>query len=212
MSSARADRVLGVILAGGDNRRYGGRHKALDTIGGRRILDRLISSLSPVCGETVIVANVLAAYEGAGHEVRPDLVPGLGALGGLHTAVFWAAESGCDAALVVACDMPFVPESLLRLLAERAGRAGVIVPESNSRRGFEPLCAAYGVDCEPAIAAALEAGDRAVVSFFDAVPVEVLDSELIAEHGDPGVMFLNVNRPQDVDSAERVIATERSRQ
>lgn len=212
MTLARADRVLGVILAGGENRRYGGRHKALDTIGGRRILDRLLSSLSPVCDETVIVANVRAAYEGAGHEVRPDRVPGLGALGGLHTAVAWAAELDCEAALVVACDMPFVPESLLRLLAERAGRAGVIVPASDSRRGFEPLCAAYGVDCEPAIAAALEAGDRAIVSFFDAVPVEVLSSELVGEHGDPSVVFMNVNRPEDVDSAERVVATGRSRQ
>jgi molybdopterin-guanine dinucleotide biosynthesis protein A len=98
--------VLGVILAGGQNRRYGGHHKALESIGGRRILDRLSSSLSPVCDETVIVANVLEAYQGAGHDVRPDRVPGLGALGGLHTAVSWAVELDYDAALVVACDMP----------------------------------------------------------------------------------------------------------
>ncbi len=206
---AQVHRVLGVILAGGQNRRYRGRHKALETIGGRRILDRLSSSLSPVCDETVIVANVLEAYQGSGHEVRPDRVPGQGALGGLHTAVCWAAELDCDAALVVACDMPFVPESLLRMLAKSANRAGVTVPESTSRRGFEPLCAAYGVDCEPAIAAALEAGDRAIISFFDSVPIQVLTSELVAIHGDPTVVFLNVNRPEDFDHAERIAATQR---
>lgn len=207
MSRSRTGRVLGVILAGGQNLRYGGHHKALDTIGGRRILDRLSSSLSPVCDETVIVANVLEAYQGAGHDVRPDRVPGLGPLGGLHTAVSWAAELDYDAALVVACDMPFVPESLLRMLAERAHRAGVTVPESDSRRGFEPLCAVYGVECEPAIAAAIAAGDRAIISFFDTVPVEVLDSRLVATHGDPSVVFLNVNRPEDFDRAERIGAT-----
>ncbi len=201
-----SEHVLGVVLAGGQNRRYGGRHKALELVGGQRIVDRVVSALSVACREVVVVANDLEAYRNVGKAVRADLQPGLGALGGLHTAVCWARDEGREVALVVACDMPFVPSSLLKALADRSDRRSAVVPASESRRGFEPLCGAYGTGCEPAIAAALARGERAIVSFLDDVHLDVLSAAEVAEHGDAERVFLNVNRPDDRQRAERLLA------
>lgn len=200
---ASPDRLLGVILAGGANRRYGD-HKALARVGGRTILERTLVALAPAVGRTAIVANEPKLYRGYGPAIRPDVRPGLGVLGGILTAVRWAGEEECEAALVLGCDMPFLPTSLLARIAEEAGPDGVTVPASDGRRGFEPLCAAYGTGTQEQIEAALARGERAVISFFPHVPVRILEFDIVNRCGDPSRMFLNVNRPEDRDRAERL--------
>ena len=59
-------------------------------------------------------------------------------------------------------------------------RYGTHWPASRGPRGFEPLCAAYDVGCLPAIEAAIEKGYRAVVSFFPAVDVRIVERRPIA--------------------------------
>ena len=203
---AERARTLGVILAGGRNRRYGS-HKALAELGGTRIIDRAAGAVNAAASRVVVVANDVNVYAGAGYEVRPDLRPDLGALGGIHTALAWADETGCDVALTVACDMPFVTASLLSRLVEAADRSSVALPASSGPRGLEPLCAVYGVGCRAAVASAIERGDRAVISFFDEVSVRILDAEEVARHGLADHMFMNVNRPGDLDRAERILAS-----
>lgn len=194
--------LFGVLLAGGENRRYGSP-KALARVGGRSILARGLASLGGATDRIGIVANDPAPYLAAGRPVRPDLRPGTGVLGGILTAVRWAGEEGCGAAVVLACDMPFVPASLLRSLAEEAGPATVSVPASPGPRGLEPLCGVYGVETAAAIEAALDRGERSVVSFFADVEVRLLAAERVRRFGAPARMFWNVNRPEDRATADR---------
>jgi len=198
--------VMGVILAGGANRRYGS-HKALARIGDRTILDRTVEVLSPVVDSVGIVANEPEPYLHAGLPVRPDLRPGLGVLGGILTAVRWASEQGAASAIVLGCDMPFLPSSLIGRIAREATRDLVVLPASEGPRGFEPLCAAYGTATAGAIELALERGDRAIVSFFGDVDLRILDFDEVRSFGDPARMFWNVNRPEDRTHAERMAAS-----
>lgn len=198
---ANREEVLGVILAGGANRRYGS-HKALARIGDRTILDRTVEVLSPVADRVGIVANEPEPYLHMGLPVRPDLQPGLGVLGGILTAVHWAREQGAAAAMVVGCDMPFLPSSLIGWIARKATRDLVVLPASEGPRGFEPLCGAYGTATAGAIERALERGDRSIVSFFGDVELQILDFEQVRSLGDPARMFWNVNRPEDRTRAE----------
>jgi molybdopterin-guanine dinucleotide biosynthesis protein A len=194
--------VLGVLLAGGQSRRYGGEPKALATVAGKTIAERAIRALQAATDRVVIVANEPEIYQRLGPDVRPDLRPGLGALGGIHTAVAWAQERGCRGALVAACDMPFLSPGLLQRLVEGSNASEVVAPASESRRGLEPLCAYYGVGCRFAIEAAIERGDRHVTSFFPHVEVRTLPAEVVARYGDPNLLFLNVNSPEDRERAE----------
>jgi molybdopterin-guanine dinucleotide biosynthesis protein A len=194
--------VLGVLLAGGANRRYDGRPKALESVGGQPIAARAIGALRQATDRVVLVANDARIFAPLGLETRTDLRPGSGALGGIHTAVAWALELGWRGALVAACDMPFLSAALLRLICEDAGGDEVVAPESDSRRGLEPLCAFYGAACLPAIEASLEVGDRRVVSFFPQVTVRKIPLSQVREFGDPETLFLNVNTPADRELAE----------
>jgi len=146
----------------------------------------------------LLVANSSEAADWLpGLEVRLDVVPGAGALGGILTAVEAAAPVVC-----VAWDMPFVPAGLLRELAAGLTSADVVAPESDCPRGIEPLCAAYGPACAPAIRDAVARGDRCAVGFHSAVRVARLPAEAVLKYGDPGVLFINVNTPEDLQRAE----------
>lgn len=204
---SRSDRatILGVVLAGGANRRYAGRPKALESVGGQRIADRVTSAMREVADRVVLVANDAATFEVLGLELRPDLRPGRGALGGIHTAVAWAREAGYRGALISACDMPFLSVPLLRRLIAGATADQVVVPESASRRGMEPLCAFYGSGCLAAIERALERGERQVISFYSDVEVRTIPKEEVESFGDPTLLFLNVNSPEDRARAEAAL-------
>ncbi|HEX9108367.1 MAG TPA: molybdenum cofactor guanylyltransferase, partial [Longimicrobiales bacterium] len=162
------------------------------------------------------VANEPEVYQAAGLEMRPDAREGAGALGGILTALYWARERGAEAALVVACDMPFVSVSLLRaLLSERETTAeneaagmppDVVAPESGGRRGVEPLCALYAVACIEPIERALDRGDLRVISFFGDVVVRALPLEQVRAFGEPAVLFMNVNTPEERERAEQIAA------
>ena len=197
---------MGVILAGGANRRYGS-HKALARIGDRTILDRTVEALSPVVDRIGIVANEPDPYLHMLPPVRPDLQPGLGVLGGILTAVQWASDEGMVAAMVLGCDMPFLSSALIGRISRKAARDLVVLPASEGPRGFEPLCAAYGTATAAAIERALVRGDRAIVSFFGDVELRILDFDEVRYFGDPARMFWNVNRPEDRERAERMVAS-----
>lgn len=192
----------GVILAGGAASRFGGRPKGLERVGGVRLIDRVARALSQVTDTLLLVANApdAATWLPAVRTV-PDLRPGDGALGGVHTAL---ASAGTDI-LLVAWDMPFVSPSLLGLLRAEGEAAGAdaMLPESEaSRRGVEPLCAWYAARCLPAVEAALDAGDRRVIAFLDQVRAARLPLARVATFGDPDRLFRNVNTAEELAAAE----------
>lgn len=201
-----SDRPLGVVLAGGRNRRFGGRPKALEDIAGHSILERAAAALRPVCADVVLIANDPETYAEVDLDKRPDLRGGSGPVGGVREAVAWARERGLPGALVVACDMPFVPSGLLEALwLASEGRDGA-VPESGGPRGVEPLCAAYRVSCLGAIERALERADLRVIGFFEEADIRRVAATDVAPHGEPERVFFNVNTAADLERARLMAA------
>jgi molybdopterin-guanine dinucleotide biosynthesis protein A len=195
--------VRGAVLAGGAARRYGGRPKGLVELGGTRILDRVVDAVAGVVG----AAPLLVANAPDGPTWRTDLRtiadvrPDCGSLGGIYTAV---VAGDPEPVLCVAWDMPFVTAALLRALVEGSARYDAFLPESDGRRGVEPLCAVYAPACGPAIERQLDSGDLRAIGFHGAVQVGTLSIERVRAFGDPDELFFNVNTPEDLQRAEAV--------
>ncbi len=194
--------VRGAILAGGGATRFSGKPKGLELVGGERILDRLVRTLDEALGEPpLLVAN--APDAGAW---RPDLRtvsdvrPGLGALGGIYTAVVSAPAP----VVCVAWDMPFVSVELIQLLARGLSRFDAMLPQSDGRRGVEPLCAAYGPRCADAIAASLDSGDLRAIGFHSQIRVGILPLDQVRAIADPHLLFFNVNTANDLERADEL--------
>ena len=194
----------GAIVAGGLATRFGGRPKGLERVQDVRILDRLVNAFVEAFGELpLLIANV---PEGPtwrpGLRTVQDVIPNLGALGGIYTAVKEAPAP----VVIAAWDMPFVTPSLLKELAAGLEAADACLPESDGPRGLEPLCAAYGPAVGPAIEAGLARGDRRAIAFHDSVRVAILNDAKIRSLGDPGRLFFNVNTAEDLERANRMVS------
>jgi molybdopterin-guanine dinucleotide biosynthesis protein A len=194
--------VRGAILAGGGATRFGGKPKGLERVGGERILDRLARVMTGALGEPpILVANAPDAAEW-----RPDLRtvkdvrPGAGALGGIYTAIIEAPAP----VVCVAWDMPFVAGALIQRLAEGLAGADAVLPQSDGRRGVEPLCAAYGPACGEAIAASLAENDLRAIGFHHRIRVSILPLDQVRVLADPDLVFFNVNTADDLARADQL--------
>jgi molybdopterin-guanine dinucleotide biosynthesis protein A len=197
--------TLGVVSAGGRSTRFGSP-KALATVGGRRVVDRVISALSAVVGpdRVVVIANDPALGEAIGLPFRGDTLQDIGALAGVHAALLWARERGDGGAIVAGCDMPFIQPALLDELLQHAADADVVIPGSEGPRGVEPLCAWYGLGCIPAIEAAAAEGDARMIGFHRSVRVHRVPLERVQSFGDVDWIFRNINTQDELAEVQRV--------
>jgi molybdopterin-guanine dinucleotide biosynthesis protein A len=82
-----------------------------------------------------------------------------------------------------------------------------VLPESGGRRGIEPLCAWYATRALPAVRAALRGSDHSLHRLLASLSVEQIPLARVAEFGDPGVLFFNLNSPGDLARAEALAAS-----
>ena len=198
-------RNLGAILAGGRSLRYGSP-KALARVGGEPIIERVTRALRAAGTDVVAITSDDAIATSAQARARADAVAGLGALGGIHTALLWAREEGRPGALAVACDMPFLSVPLLEAILALAhgGTYDLVAPEGGGPRIIEPLCAWYGVTCLDAIESAIARADHRMIGFHTDVRAGRIPLEDVLRLGLPERLFLNVNSPADRERAERM--------
>ena len=149
----------------------------------------------------LLVANAVGAAEWRSDlRTVSDVRPGLGSLGVIYTAVVRAPAP----VVCVAWDMPFVSESLIQELAQGLTRYDALVPQSDWRRGLEPLCAAYGPACAEAISASLDEGDLRAIGFHRRIRVGILPLDRVRALGDPDLLFFNVNTADDLARADEL--------
>lgn len=193
-------RCTGAILAGGRAVRMGGKPKGLETVGGRRIIDRVADALREATDDLVIISNdPTAATWLPGVRVVADLRPGHGPASGVHAALTAAASD----VIVVAWDAPFVPGGLLRALRDAGDARGAafVAPVSAAPWGFEPLCAWYAHDALPAVETVLGTPGAGIGGIAATVPSVRIDA---SSWGATDAIFMNVNTPDDLERAEQM--------
>ncbi|MCL5965627.1 MAG: formate dehydrogenase accessory sulfurtransferase FdhD [Deltaproteobacteria bacterium] len=183
--------ITGVILAGGSSSRMGS-NKALLPHQGGRFIEAIHRRMAELFDEVLVVTNAPTLYEFLPCRKAPDLIPGMGALSGIHSGL---VHSRTPRIFVAACDMPHLKPELIRHLAEEIGEHDVVVPESE--KGLEPLHAIYGRTALPAIEEALHAGRGRIVSFFDRIRVKKVMRGEVALFDPTFSSFRNINTPED---------------
>lgn len=204
--------LAGVVLAGGNSRRYGDRNKLLETFEGTPIVQRVCRALGASTDAPPIVAVQTSSQRDAIERALDERVdvrfefdhPEFdGPLAGISSVV-----EAVDAPwlIVGAGDMPLVSSVAIERLAERrAAETDAVVPVRDGRR--EPL---HGVYRRTALADALEtvpasAGVRALCSAVTCTEVPVED-----EPGQLSRSVRNVNTREELERlAARAVGVER---
>ena len=127
-----------IVLAGGRSRRMGADKRFL-RLADRTLLERVVAAVRPLVGEVVIGANDLELGRSLGLRTVSDRVPGEGPLMALASAL---EANSSDRNLLVACDLPEIPASLVKGLLDAALTAEAVVPVGVDGLP-EPLLAVY---------------------------------------------------------------------
>jgi molybdenum cofactor guanylyltransferase len=186
--------VKAYILAGGSGSRLS-PDKGFYEVGGVTLLDRACLAAAPLVSDIVLVGSSPRLC-GTGLRIISEETPGSGPLAAVLAAL---CDVGCEDALILPWDAPFITTDVLRYLRQAKGSADAVVP----RRGdeVEPLFAIYGPGCLEAARHAFCGGQRRVVSFYDEVRVRWVGPGELERFGLWDKLFLNINTEKDLLAA-----------
>jgi molybdopterin-guanine dinucleotide biosynthesis protein A len=195
--------ISAIVLTGGHSQRMG-RDKALLHIGDETFLGLIARKLATLSDDVLMAGTLREGYAEAvaGLSVRfvEDSFEKSGPLGGLHAGLQAMRH---PAAIVVACDMPWVSVALLEHMVEMldTGRGkpcpyDAVVPRDEA--GWHPLHAVYHQSCVSTIESMLRAGDLRVQNLIQRLNVRVIEQREIAQF-DPRLLSVkNLNTPDDL--------------
>ena len=185
------DNFTGLVLAGGEARRMGGKDKGLIRLAGRPMVQFVLVSLSRQVGHVIISANRHRQdYTRFGYPVIADDSQGFcGPLAGM--------ASGLKAAqtpflVTVPCDSPFVPDDLVQRLYAGLLQADAEISVAHDGDRMHPVFALMKTTLRDSIVAFLENGDRKIDKWF------MQHKLAITNFSDKPETFMNINTPDDL--------------
>lgn len=188
--------LTGVILAGGDNRRMGGKLKALLKVNGKRMIEKQIEEMDPICDQLIVVTNQpdMIPKNSKITDVVSDRIPGKGPLSGMHAA-FSIAD--CEYIWVVACDMPFISQRAVNLQIERLvhEKCEAAIPFVRGR--LHPLHGVYKKNLKKKIEESLVNSHYKILDFLESISCSVMNEDTFIQNNIDISFVSNVNTPDD---------------
>lgn len=191
-----------IILAGGKSLRLG-YDKVLETVGNRSLLQLVVSCVTSLTSEVIIVAvsepTIPQFIDRSKLRVVTDIYPGKGPLGGIYTGL---VTSTSFYNLVVASDMPFLNQALLRYMMQLSANFDLVVPRVGNL--VEPLHAVYTKRCLAPIEQMIKQDKLSVSQLFHLVKTRYVEAEEIERFDPKHLSFFNVNTEADLKRARKL--------
>lgn len=203
--------IVGTLLAGGLSRRMGGGDKNLLQLGGKPILRHAIDRIAPQVDTLILNANGNAdRFAEYGLPVIGDVIDGYaGPLAGVLTGLEWASvnEPTCEWVATFATDAPFVPKNLVEALLKSIEVKGADMACAVSNNRTHPPFALWPVRLKDELRAAMIDEEIRKVDLWTA-RYKIVHVPFEGEGIDP---FFNINKPDNLDEAERFLASKSSK-
>ncbi len=197
--------ITGVILAGGKSARMGGGDKCLSLLGGRTLLARAIARARPQANELILNANGdVTRYCGIDLPIIPDSIEGFaGPLAGILSALEWAQahRPNCTHVVSFASDTPFFPTDLVERLIRAAREQRTPLASAASGGRTHPVFGLWPVSLSGNLRHAMTQQNMRKVDAWTAHHRAAL-AEYPVLPFDP---FFNINTPQDLTEAEKLL-------
>lgn len=192
-----------VILAGGDSKRMG-TNKAFLTFNRVYLIDYIFEQLHRLFIEVLIVTDREKEFKHLNAKIVSDMINSgeKNALRGIHSGLFHASN---EAAFFVACDMPFLSESLIYEMSKYAADHDAVLPRVDGY--YQPLFAFYNRRVLNMITRSLEQKCFKVTDLYSGLNIKEVNKEMITTHDPDMRSFFNVNTRDDYEKAKKIYAT-----
>lgn len=194
------EKVSLVLVAGGKSSRMG-TDKALLPFQGMAMYQYILAQAEGIADETIIITNNPHQYPPEPYPVFTDKIEGIGALGGILSALTYATHDIC---LVLACDMPFVIPEMLNYLLTTIQGYDAAIPQLGPKKFLEPFRAVYRKTCLPEVESVINSGQRKVISFLPPLNVNYLSDQQLKTFDPNMISFFNTNTPEELEQAKQL--------
>jgi len=181
--------ITGLVLAGGQGSRLGGRDKGLVEVAGRPLIAHVLKRFTPQVDSVIVNANRnLDTYTSYGHPVVADTHADYpGPLAGIASGL-----EHCRTPLlaVTPCDTPFLPSDLVERLYQTLTRHAAEIAVARVAGELQPVFALMHGALGPALADFLRGKRRKILAWSEEHRLAVCDFE------DP-TAFSNLNTPEE---------------
>jgi molybdopterin-guanine dinucleotide biosynthesis protein A len=196
-----------IILAGGKSTRLG-RNKVVEKIGNQSLIEIVVSRLSALESDIIIVASKDSSLPQLTNcprlKLANDIYPGRGSLGGIYTGLI-ASETLFN--LVVACDMPFLNLDLLQYMVDRTEGYDAVIPKSDVDI-LEPLHAVYSKNCIPAIESLIKKDRFSILELYPLIKVKYIEYSEVERFDPDHLSFFNINTEEDLRVGKELLRRE----
>lgn len=186
---ATARDVTGILLAGGQGARMGGRDKGLINVGRRAMIEHVIEALAPQVASFLISANRnLEIYARYGRVVVRDNAPHMGPLAGIVAGMH---VSQTPYVALAPCDAPhYAPDHVAAMLQTLRHDIDIVIPHDGER--LQPLFALLRTGLHQDLSRYLADGGRRAMVWMTAQRHLTVDCSHRAHS------FANINTPADL--------------
>lgn len=187
-----------VILVGGKSSRMG-RPKALLPFDGEPLIAHVVRKLQTIFPEVIIVAAPDQELPPLPVKIARDDIAYQGPVSGIYHGLQTSTKETC---FVTSCDAPFLNLAVVSHLLAQISGVDVVVPVWEER--FQPLHAVYRTSVVPLLKSQLERGELRPIFLFDKVRTRKIEEEEIRRFDPEGLSMLNMNSPQEYETALRL--------
>jgi molybdopterin-guanine dinucleotide biosynthesis protein A len=190
--------ILGTVLAGGKSRRFG-EDKSQVKLGGKLLIDYILSEIIDEFNEVLVVSNNLIEFKQSEKiSLIKDFKIDLGPLGGVLTAMKWVKDNNKDYQWISTfpVDTPFFKNQILKDFFKKINMKEGKLFFINSNDTRHNIFGLWSLDLMDKLEEDLDKGERKVEVWANSIGVKNINMKF--ENKDP---FFNINTKEDLKKA-----------
>lgn len=188
------------ILCGGKSSRMG-FDKCSIKVNKKYLIEVIAEKLEEVFDEIILLSNDKNKFQNLKYEVCEDIIPGLGPMGAIYSALKYAKS---EHVFITACDMPVVNIRLIKHMMELIQLKnvdGVVCRKSNY---IEPLYAFYSKSMIDTIERQIERKNFRLIEIINHSKIYCLEEDKVREYSNNLEVFTNLNYKDDLAKLNKI--------
>jgi len=194
--------ILAVVLAGGKSKRFGD-DKSQAKLGGKILIDYILSEIENKFDEVLIVANdPIQHLSSPKIQKTEDFKKNLGPLGGILSAMKWVKNHNKPYQWIASfpSDTPLFKMSMFEDFLNKVNEKESELFFMKTKEKRHNIFGLWNIDLIDQLEKDLENGSRKVEKWANNIGVKTINIEFDKE--DP---FFNINTKEDLEKAEKIL-------
>ncbi len=188
--------ATGIILAGGESRRFGSSKALAAWNGKEKLVERVCGIMNSLFSQNLVLVKDSVQFDflkKSGVGICQDLFAETHSLGGICSGLHYAQT---ERVFVCGCDMPHLHPGLVRAMWEAGAGYDAAVPVWQGR--LQPLCGFYSKSCLGVLRIMAQEKRLKIQELFGIVRTRFFQEDEVRAYDAQGLSFRDIDTQEDL--------------